>query len=69
MLFFIMYRMHVPENMPGRGNHVWKPVYKSELKAISNNRNVTEFEFNQFSLLVQDICAGDYDKEVKIEIF
>lgn len=69
MLFFILYRMHVPENMPGRGNHVWKPCYKSELKAINNNRNATQFQFNQFSLLVQDMCAGDRDKEVKIEIF
>ena len=69
MLFFIMYRMHVPENMPGRGNHVWKAVYKSELKSSNNNRNQAQFEFNQFSLLVQDMCGGDRDKEVKVEFF
>lgn len=69
MLFFIMYRMHVPENMPGRGNHVWRAVYKSELKSSNNNRNQAQFEFNQFSILVQDLCAGDKDKEVKIEFF
>lgn len=69
MLFFIVYRMHVPENMPGRGNHVWRAVYKSELKSSNNNRNQAQFEFNQFSLLVQDLCGGDRDKEVKIEIF
>lgn len=69
MLFFIVYRMHVPENMPGRGNHVWKPVYKSELKSSNNNRNQAQFEFNQFSLLVQDLCGGDRDKEIKVEFF
>lgn len=30
---------------------------------------MTQFEFNQFSLLTQDLCAGDYEKEIKIEIF
>lgn len=46
MLFFIVYRMHVPENMPGRNNHVWRAVYKSELKSSNNNRNQAQFEFN-----------------------
>ena len=55
--------------MPGRGNHIWKPVYKSELKSSNNNRNQAQFEFNQFSLLVQDLCGGDRDKEIKVEFF
>jgi len=33
MLFFILYRMHAGSGMPGSKNTIWKPVYKSELKA------------------------------------
>lgn len=44
-------------------------MYKSELKSSNNNRNQAQFEFNQFSLLVQDLCGGDRDKEVKVEFF
>lgn len=69
VLFFIVYRMHSAENAPGRGNHIWKPVYKSEIKSSNTNRNVAQFEFNQFSMLVQDMCGTDKDKEVKVEFF
>lgn len=70
VLFFLMYRMHSRENAPGRGNHIWRPVYKSEIKSQSNNRGgPTVFKFNQLSVLVEDLCAGDLDKDVKIEFF
>lgn len=70
VLFLIVYRMHSGLNMPGRGNHIWKPVYKSEIKANTGGRSgPTVFEFNQFSALVSDLCAGDKDKEVKVEFF
>lgn len=70
ILFMIMYRMHTGLGIPGRGNHIWKPVYKSEVKPNIGGRNgPTKFEFNQFSLLVSDLCAGDKDKEIKIEFF
>jgi hypothetical protein len=70
IIFMIMYRMHSGLNMPGRGNHIWKPVYKSEVKPNSAGRNgPTKFEFNQFSMLVSDLCAGDKEKEIKIEFF
>lgn len=70
LLFMIMYRMHTSANMPGRGKHIWKPVYKSEVKSNGGGRSgPTIFEFNQFSLLVSDICGGDKEKEVKIEFF
>ena len=46
VVFFILYRMHSAEDLPGRGNHIWKPVYKSEIKATNNNRSVAQFDFN-----------------------
>ena len=36
MLFFILYRMHAGSGMPGSKNTIWKPVYKSELKASAS---------------------------------
>jgi len=69
ILFFILYRMHSRENAPGRGNHIWRPMYKSEIKSNSGKRGESIFKFNQFSLLVEDMCGGDLDKEVKIEFF
>lgn len=60
MLFFLLYRMHAGSGMPGSKNTIWKPVYKSELKA-SVNRNQSEFVWNQFSVMVADICGSDYD--------
>ena len=70
LLFMIMYRMHSGLNMPGRGNHIWKPVYKSEVKTNCGGRSgPTKFEFNQFSTLISDLCNGDKEKEVKIEFF
>jgi hypothetical protein len=65
MLFFIVYRHHA-----GIGNRaIWKPIYKSEIKLNTNNRQKTEFIFNQLSLLVRDICGEDEEKEVKMEFF
>ena len=62
--------MHSGLNMPGRGNHIWKPVYKSEVKLTTGGRSgPTKFEFNQFSALISDLCAGDKEKEIKIEFF
>lgn len=62
--------MHSQENVPGRGNHIWKPVYKSEIKSCTPaNRDAAQFDFNQFSLLIQDMCGGERDKETKIEFF
>ena len=46
VVFFILYRMHSGEDVPGRGNHIWKPVYKSEIKSSNNNRSVAQFDFN-----------------------
>jgi len=60
--------MHKESNLPG-GPHIWKPIYKSEIKAQSNSRHKLEFVFNTLSLLKQDICGSDDDKEVKIEFF
>ena len=70
MLFFIMYRMHAQMGHPGKGSHIWKPVYKSEIKTNDQKqRNKASFVFNQFSILITDICGNDEDKEVKIEYF
>ena len=69
VVFFLLYRMHSAEDLPGRGNHIWKPVYKSEIKSSNQNRNVAQFDFNQFSTLVQDLCGADRDKEIKVEFF
>ena len=69
VVFFLVYRMHSGEDLPGRGNHIWKPVYKSEVKSSNTNRNVAQFDFNQFSTLVQDLCGADRDKEIKVEFF
>ena len=67
MLFFLMYRM---QSGQGGRNNVWKPVYKSELKSNDNSvRGSSDFIWNQFSVMVQDICGGDLDKEVKVEVF
>lgn len=41
-LFFLIYK-----NQSGNNQRpVWKPVYKSEIKTHSNQRNVSEFTFN-----------------------
>ena len=70
ILFFIIYRMNSRENAPGRGNHIWRPVYKSEIKSQAVNRgSETVFKFNQFSILVEDLCGGEDDRDVKIEFF
>lgn len=70
VLFFIMYRMHAQIGHPGKGNNIWKPVYKSEIKTNAPNiRNKASFLFNQFSILISDICGSEEDKEVKIEFF
>ena len=55
--------------MPGAKNTIWKPVYKSELKLNSNNRSVTEFIWNQYSVMIADVCGSDLDQEVKMEFF
>jgi len=42
MLFFLVYRLH-----GGIGkNTIWKPVYKSEIKANNNERGKAVFVFN-----------------------
>lgn len=69
VLFFILYRMHSRENAPGRGNFIWRPLYKSEIKSQVGKRRESVFKFNQFSLLVEDMCGGDLEKEVKLEFF
>lgn len=68
ILFFLVYRMHKESNLPG-GAHIWKPIYKSEIKAQTNNRQKLEFVFNQLSLLKSDVCASLDDREVKVEFF
>ena len=68
MLFFIMYRMHSAD-IPGKKNHIWKPVYKSEIKLNQQNTQGTIFVWNQYSIMVNDICGSDLDKEIKIEVF
>jgi hypothetical protein len=68
MLFFIMYRMH-SANVPGKNNHIWKPVYKSEIKLNQQNTRETVFVWSQYSIMVNDICSSDLDKEIKIEVF
>ena len=68
MLFFIAYRMH-SANVPGKNNHIWKPVYKSEVKLNSHNSRECIFIWNQFSIMVNDICGSDLDKEIKVEVF
>ena len=69
VLFFIIYRMHSSESVPGRGNHLWKPIYKSEIKSSTNTSPPFSFEFNNFSILIADMCGDDPDKEIKIEFF
>jgi hypothetical protein len=67
LLFFLMYRMHSGQ---GGRNNVWKPVYKSEIKTNDNSvRGSSDFVWNQFSVMVQDICGSDLDREVKVEVF
>jgi len=46
LLFFIMYRMHSGAGMPGKGNHIWKPVYKSEVKTNAKPNHQAEFTWN-----------------------
>ena len=66
-MFILIYRMH---SAPGSVKSIWKPVYKSEIKNQTlNSRSKPTFIFNQFSILVSDVCGGDEDKEVKMEIF
>ena len=61
--------MHSRENARGRGNHIWRPMYKSEIKSNVGKRNDSIFKFNQFSLLVEDMCQGDTSKDIKMEFF
>lgn len=68
ILFFLVYRQHKEANIPG-GAHIWKPIYKSEIKAQSNNRQNLLFEFNQVVLMKQDLCSGDEEKDIKFEFF
>jgi len=61
--------MHKEANSPG-GAHIWKPIYKSEIKSQSpNSRSDLCFEFNQVVLLKQDMCSGDETKDIKFEFF
>lgn len=69
VLFFIIYRQHKAEDMPGKGNEVWKPIYKSEIKSQAADRNKLKFIFNSFSLLLADLCNEDEEKDVKLELF
>lgn len=55
--------------MPGRGNAKWTPVYKSEIKSSTQRSSPYTFSFNQFTLLVSDLCGTDLDQECKIETF
>jgi hypothetical protein len=63
MLFFLIYRNH------GGPRAIWRPVYKSEIHANTDNRRSSEFVFNQCAILVSDLCGDDQDREVKIEFF
>lgn len=60
-LFFIIYRLHKEESMPGRGDSLWRPVYKSEIKTQSASRNKLKFVFNSFSCLTADLCNAKED--------
>jgi len=68
ILFFLVYRMHKEANIPG-GAHIWKPIYKSEIKSQSNSRSELLFEFNQVVLMKHDMCSGDEDRDIKFEFF
>lgn len=68
VLFFLIYRMHKESSLPG-GPHIWKPIYKSEIKSQSNNRQSLLFEFSQVILLKHDLCSSDEDRDIKIEFF
>lgn len=61
--------MHSSESVPGRGNHLWKPIYKSEIKSSTNASPPFSFEFNNFSILIADMCGEDLEKEIKVEFF
>ena len=69
VLFLIVYKQHVAESMPGRNNAKWIPVYKSEIKSSADRSSLQKFQFNQFTLLVSDLCGQDHDQEIKIELF
>lgn len=69
ILFLIVYRLHSEEVRPGAGNAVWRPIYKSEIKPESAAGAVIRYEFNQLSLLTSDLCSGDENRDVKIELF
>lgn len=68
IVFFLIYRVHKEANVPG-GAHIWKPIYKSEIKNQLNDGSRVQFDFNQVVLLKQDMCAGDESKDIKFEFF
>ena len=68
ILFFLIYRMHKEAERPG-APHIWKPIYKSEIKSQSASRQHTLFEFNQVVLMKSDMCGTDETKDIKIEFF
>ena len=69
MLFFIAYKMHAAESVPGRGNHKWTPIYKSEIKGTQSRSSPYMFQFNQFACLTSDLCGNDEEQECKFEFF
>ena len=44
---------------------LWKPIYKSEIKAATKGY----FEWNVVNVLSSDLAGEDVDREVKIEFY
>ena len=65
LVFFLVYKMHAADDK----STLWKPVYKSEIKPVESDKDVTRFVFSKFKSNVPDLCGDDLDEDVKIEFF
>lgn len=65
-MFYVVYKLLVPEEESENGKAIWKPVYKSETKDVNSSSKVL---FNKAEVRISDLLRGNQENEVKIEFF
>ena len=55
MFFFLIHKQISPT--------IWKPVYKSEIKAAAHGR----FNWNIVNLLTTDLAGDDVEREIRVD--
>lgn len=65
-MFYVVYKLLVPQDESENGQAIWKPVYKSETCVVKSS---SEVSFAKAGIRMSDLSRNNQENLVKFEFF